>query len=56
MDSIAPNAMKYILYGGGIAAAYFAFLLFGGGRVMSLFYGRHSTYLLECACLKRAFL
>jgi O-antigen/teichoic acid export membrane protein len=45
------SAKKYMLYGGGMAGLYFAVLLLGGGRVMSLFYGRNSTYLLNAPLL-----
>jgi O-antigen/teichoic acid export membrane protein len=45
------SAKKYILYGGGLASLYFAILLLTGGRVMSLFYGRNSTYLLNAPLL-----
>ncbi len=61
MASIAKNrqqaapflggAKRYMLYSGGIAAIYFVVLLVSGGRVMSLFYGRNSTYLLSAPLL-----
>jgi O-antigen/teichoic acid export membrane protein len=61
MASIAKNrqqnafflksAMKYMLFSGGIAAFYFVILLASGGRVMSLFYGRSSTYLQNASLL-----
>ena len=62
MASIAKNrqqnapflesAKKYMLYSCGIAALYFVVLLLSGGRVMSLFYGRDSTYVLNAPLLR----
>ena len=48
---IPGSAMKYMLYSGGIAAVYFVILLVGGSRVLALFYGRNSTYLLSAPLL-----
>ena len=49
--SFLGSAKKYMLYGGGMAGLYFAILLLGGGRVMALFYGRNSAYLLNAPLL-----
>jgi O-antigen/teichoic acid export membrane protein len=49
--SFLASAMKYMLFSGGIAALYFVILLASGGRVMSLFYGKSSTYLQNAALL-----
>ena len=48
---IPGSAMKYMFYSGGIAAVYFVILLVGGSRVLTLFYGRNSTYLLNAPLL-----
>jgi O-antigen/teichoic acid export membrane protein len=49
--SFLGSARKYMLYGGGMAGLYFAILLLGGGRVMALFYGKNSVYLLNAPLL-----
>ena len=48
---IPGSAMKYMFYSGGIAAVYFVILLVGGSRVLTLFYGKNSTYLLNAPFL-----
>jgi len=40
-----------MFYSGGIAAVYFVILLVGGSRVLTLFYGKNSTYLLNAPLL-----
>ena len=46
------SAKKYILYSSGTVGLYFAVLLLGGGRIMGLFYGRYSAYVLNAPLLR----
>ena len=45
------HAKRYMLYSAVIVGLYFAILLLTGGRVMSLFYGRHSSYIQNASLL-----
>jgi O-antigen/teichoic acid export membrane protein len=49
--SLLTSIGKYMFLSSSIVTCYFAVLLFGGSRVMSFFYGRHSAYLSNAPLL-----